>query len=108
MNTTATTPPAAGARVKFTADGRRWWNVRAADARYAVCTRQAEFRPKGAFTYTIVDTVEGIRGTTNLIGQGWRRGMTDEDCADLLAALQSGDVGVSHRNRVPLDLEVPA
>lgn len=112
MNTTATAPPAAGTRVKFTADGRRWWNVRAADARYAVCTRQAEFHKAGTLTYTVVDTIATIRGTVeparalgswDLVGD-----LTDTDCAAILDRLAAGDIAIARGNRVPLDLAVPA
>lgn len=120
--------PPVGSRVKLTRDGRRWWDVRAADDRFAILTRQAEFRPKGEVCYTILDAVAGVRGPCDLIGQSWHKTMPDEACAELLAELQisskvdawnAGDrtfdvdaiigdrgnwVGISHRNRVRLDI----
>lgn len=120
--------PPVGSRVKLTRDGRRWWDVRAADDRFAILTRQADFRPKGEVCYTILDAVEGIRGPCDLIGQSWHETMPDESCAELLTELQMsakvdtwnvgdhtfdveaivGDrghwVGISHRNRVRLDI----
>lgn len=121
--------PPVGAMVKLTRDGRKWWRVRAADSRFAILTRQAEFKPKGTVLYTILDIEQGVRGPCNLIGQGWAEKMTDEECRDLLLHLQVGakvrawDAGdrsfdvedawaltgghwveVSHRNRVQLDL----
>lgn len=39
----AMTLPPVGSRVKLTNDGPRWWDVRAADERFAILTRQAEF-----------------------------------------------------------------
>ena len=112
MNTTAITPPAAGTRVKFTADGRRWWNVRAADARYAVCTRQAEFHQIGTLTYTVVDTLATIRGTVEparaLGTWGLVGDLSDADCVAILDRLATGDIAIARGNRVPLDLAAPA
>lgn len=107
-----TSPPAIGTRVKFTADGRRWWDVRAANARYAICTRQAEFHPAGTLTYTVIDIAEGIRGTVeqrralgnwDLVGD-----LTDSDCTATVDRLTDGALEISRGNRVPLDLAVPA
>lgn len=130
--TEAGTPPPVGTQVRLTGDGRRWWDVRIADERFAILTRQAEFRPTGQVCYTILDVREGVRGPCNLIGQGWSATMADEECRKLLSALQigakvqawnagdhsfdifavlkeadaagHGHVGISHRNRVSLDL----
>lgn len=127
----ATVPPI-GAKVKLLKDGPRWWAVRAADERFAILTRQADFKPKGEVLYTILDVHEGVRGPCNLIGQGWDRYMPDTACQELLEALQvgakvnawnAGDrsfdldavlaerqrnevawVEISRRNRVALDL----
>lgn len=98
-------PLEVGVRIKFAGDAK-WWAVRAesADRRYAVCTRQAEFKPKGEVFYTIVDQVEYLRGPCNLIGQSWDAYMSDEKCAELIAALESGEVEISHRNRVGLNV----
>lgn len=127
---TATVPPV-GAKVKLLKDGPRWWVVRAADERFAILTRQADFKPKGEVFYTILDVLEGVRGPCNLIGQGWDRYMPDAACQELLEALQRGArvnawnagdrsfdldavlaerqwvpgwVEISRRNRVALDL----
>lgn len=133
MNATVTaTLPPVGVQVRLCCDGPRWWDVRIADERFAILTRQAEFRPKGQVAYTILDVREGVRGPCNSIGQGWHATMPDEECRKLLQALQigakvqawnSGDhsfdifevleeadaagrghVGISHRNRVSLDV----
>lgn len=121
------TPPV-GAKIKLARDRPRWWDVRAADERFAICTRQAEFKPKGEVFYTILDVEEGVRGPCNLIGQSWHETMPDEACQELLTELQlgakvnawnAGDrsfdvealladrgswVEISHRNRVPLGI----
>lgn len=126
MNTTELPP--VGSKVKLTSDAPRWWDVRAADGRFAICTRQAEFKPKGEVFYTILDIKEGVRGPCNLIGQAWHATMPDEACQELLEELQIGaktgawegidddahiswknetqrfGVEISHRNRVPLGI----
>lgn len=124
--------PPVGSKVKLTRDGRRWWDVRCADERFAILTRQAEFKPKGEVAYTILDLEEGVRGPCNLIGQGWDMYMSDDACARLLHELQIGakvqawnggdrsfdldaflaaagsrhglGVEITHRNRVALDI----
>lgn len=123
---TMTLPPV-GAKIKLRGDGNRWWDVRIADERFAICTRQAEFKPKGEVFYTILDVEQGARGPCNLIGQSWDKYMSDEACAELLNELQIGAkvqqwnggdhsfdldeilatndghwVEISHRNRVSL------
>lgn len=52
-------------------DARRWWTVEAVDTRFVVLTRQADFRPKGEHSYTIIDWVRDLRGPSNQLGQGW-------------------------------------
>lgn len=75
--------PAAPARPSFavgdrarllhgsTNDERRWWTVEAADERFVVLTRQADFRPLGEHSYTIIDWGRNLRGPCSQIGQGW-------------------------------------
>src|SRR5690554_2932986 len=80
---------APGDRVKFGTpdkDTRRWWNVRAADDRFVVLTRQAEFQKRGTLLYTIIDWDRGVRGPCNRIGQGWDV-ESPGGCSNLLLAL---------------------
>lgn len=72
--------------------------VQASDERYAVCTRP--FNPQRTVQYTVVDAVEGVRGTEDLIF--CMGAETREQCEQMLARLASGESGVSHRNRVTL------
>lgn len=62
-------PLSSGDRVKFN-DDRRAFVVRATSPNFVVCTRQADFRPKGELAYTVVDWRNGVRGPVNVIGQG--------------------------------------
>jgi len=77
---------------------KRPYRVRAANERFAVCTKP-HFK---TVLYFVADFKEDVRGTENLIfGMGAE---TDEECQEMLARLSSGDTEVSHRNRVPLDI----
>lgn len=89
-----------GDRIKFLFDSR-WWEVREADERWAIATRQKPFAPKGEYVYTIIDKDQLHRGPTNLLGQGWDV-ETQGGWDVLLHELQEGLVEISHRNHVDL------
>lgn len=97
-------PLETGDRLKFDGD-HRWWTVRAVSAHFAALTRQAEFRPAGVRCYTVLDWRNGVRGPCNLIGQGYGDGSyTEPECAEMLARFESGDLEVSQRNWVPIEV----
>jgi len=103
-------------------EARLWWQVRAADERFVVLTRQAPFESKGTSLYTIIDYDRGVRGPCNLIGNGYdvdEPGGCDALLAELNAHLamsaelrslpagssvESRGVEVSHRNNVPIEV----
>ncbi len=90
-----------GSLIKFAEEKQRY-RVRAADARFAVCTKP--FNPKHTVLYSVVDLQLKIRGTENLVfGLGAE---TDEQCEQMLRRLAAGETEVSHRNRIPLKIEV--
>ena len=90
----------AGDKIKFKGE-KRPYRVRAADGRFAVCTKP--FNLQNTVLYTIVDLERDVRGTDDLIfGHGYE---TDEDTANALKQLQAGEIEVSHRNCVPLNIE---
>lgn len=92
--------PKTGDKVKFVSEKQRY-TVQAANDRFAVCTKP--FNCRRTVLYTIVDTVENIRGRENLIfGMGAE---TQEKCEDMLERLASGETQVSHRHHVALDIE---
>jgi hypothetical protein len=99
-------PLSSGDRIKFK-DDRRAFVVRATSPNFAVCTRQADFRPKGELAYTVVDWRNGVRGPVNVIGQGWDV-TTDEQCDELCALLDAGRWKVSQRNWRRIDVAEPA
>ena len=84
---------------------KRPYTVRACDERYLICTKP--FNLQHTVQYTIVDLKEGIRGADNY----WRWGgyddyTTDEGCRNVLENLNSGEVEISYRNRIPAILNV--
>jgi hypothetical protein len=94
-----------GSKVKFRSERLRY-TVQASDERFAVCTKP--FNPQRTVLYTIIDFQEQVRGPEDLIfGEGAE---TREQCEEMLDRLNgSGDPPfkseVSHRHRIPLDLE---
>ena len=86
-----------GDKVHFEGE-RNAYTIRACDSRYLICTKP--FNLKKTVLYTIVDLLEKVRGTENLVFcMGFE---TDEDCQEALQRLQSGETEVSYRNRVEL------
>ena len=88
-----------GQKVRFKGERNRY-TVRACNERFAVCTKP--FAPKHTVIYSVIDFTQQIRGTENLVfGMGAE---TDQQCAEMLERLTSGDSEVSHRNRVRLEI----
>jgi len=89
-----------GDRVKFD-DERHRYTVRAANERFAVCTK-----PMNALhttIYTIIDFQRAVRGRENLIFcMGFE---TDDDCSAALDRLAAGESEVSYRHYQPLNIE---
>lgn len=97
-------PLTVGQKVKLDTD-RRWWTVRAVTEHFAALTRQAAFHPAGTNCYTVLDWRNGVRGPCDLIGQGYGDGSYSEaECAEMLARFESGDLEVSQRNWVPIEV----
>lgn len=114
-----------GSKVKFAEEKQRY-TVQASDDRFAVCTRP--FNLWKTVLYSIIDFKEGVRGPENLVfGMGAE---TQEQCEDMIERLngrheksylkalseatpeekvncwiEPTTTEVSHRNRIPLDIE---
>jgi hypothetical protein len=85
---------------------KRPYRVRARSDRYIVCTKP--HNPIKTVIYTVIDLVNEIRGTENLVfGVGAE---TDKDCKEMLKRLDGQDkelgwaTEVSRRNRIPLNV----
>lgn len=76
------------------------YTVRACNDRYLICTKP--FNILHTVQYTIVDLIENIRGTENLIfGASYE---TDEECNEAILRLNSGETEISYRNRIDLNI----
>lgn len=81
---------------------KRPFRVRARDDRYIICTKP--FNPQHTVIYFIVDLVNQWRAPDNMIFcAGYE---TDKDCQDRLKELQSGDIELSIRRGIPLDIDI--
>jgi hypothetical protein len=96
------------------------WTVKAVSEHFAALTRLVEDNERGlddvdwpelvdeleegTVLYTVLDWRNGVRGPCNLVGQAWGDGTyTEADCAEMLAEFESGDLEISHRNRVRIE-----
>lgn len=88
-----------GTKIWFESE-RQGYTVRASNAAFAILTKP--FNIEKTVLYTIIDWELGIRGPSNLI---WGTGVeTDEECLELLDMLTSGEIEVSSRRCVKLDI----
>jgi len=78
------------------------YKVQARNDRYIICTKP--FNLKHTVIYFIIDLLRKVRGTDNLIfSRGYE---TKEECEENLKWLESGEMEVSYRNVVPLDIDI--
>ena len=80
--------------------------IQACDERFLVCTKP--FNPQHTVQYTIVDLEKGIRGADNY----WKWGghydySKQEECQQCLKDLYRGEVEISSRNVVELEIVKP-
>lgn len=81
---------------------KRPYRVRARDERYIICTKP--YNPQRTVRYFIIDLKERVRGPDNMVFcSGYE---SDEDCAERLKELQSGEIEVSLRQHVDLDIDI--
>lgn len=78
------------------------YRVRVRDERFIICTKPINLYH--TVLYTIIDLKEKWRGPDNMVFcSGYE---SDEDCAERLAELQSGEIEVSSRRGIPLDIDI--
>lgn len=86
----------------FVPKEKKPYRVRVRDDRYIICTKP--FNPKHTVLYFIVDLKRKMRGPDDRIFcSGYE---TDEHCAERLKELQDGEIEVSMRRGIPLDIEI--
>ena len=86
-----------GSRIKFEEDNL-WFTVQAFDSRYIICTSETKL---GLF-HTIVDLEKDIRGDDNLVFHSGYD--TVELCEQRLKEFITGELEISHRNYVQLNI----
>lgn len=90
-----------GDKIKFFSE-KAPYTIKAANERFKICTKP--FNPQRTILYTIVDLEKNIRGVENLIFKGCdieaKRGPER-----MLRNLVRGEIEISHRNFVELDIE---
>ena len=88
-----------GNRIKFAEEKQRY-TVQARSDNFIICTKP--FNPRRTVIYTIIDIAQGLRNRDNLVfGFGYE---TREDCEQNIAWLESGEMELSHRR--PLDINI--
>lgn len=81
---------------------KRPFRVKARDDRYIICTKP--FNARHTVIYFIVDLADKWRAPDNLIFcLGYE---TDEDCQERLRQLQNGEIELSRRRGIPLDIDI--
>lgn len=89
-----------GHRIKFASERQRY-KLMAHNDRFAILVKP--FNAQKTYLYTIVDLERGERGACNLIFGLPCDVDTPEGAQEVLGRLARGDMGVSHRNFVPLN-----
>ena len=78
------------------------YKVRARDDRFIICTKP--FNLQHTVFYFIIDLTNNWRGPDDRVFCfGYE---TDEDCKDRLKELQNGEIGLSRRRGMPLDIDI--
>lgn len=83
---------------------KRPYIVQARDDRFIICTKP--YNPKKTVMYFIVDLKRKVRGTDNLVFGYFDGYETRVNCEGALKSLQDGEMEVSYRNVVDLDIDI--
>jgi hypothetical protein len=78
------------------------YTVKAKSDNYAICTKP--FNPRKTVLYTIIGFNEDVRGRNNLVFNCYDYSK-QKDIDQCLFDLESGETGISHRNRIPLNIK---
>ena len=81
---------------------KRPFRVKARDDRYIICTKP--YNPKHTVIYFIIDLQDKWRAPDDRIFcSGYE---TDDDCKERLEELQLGEISLSIRRGIPLDIDI--
>lgn len=90
-----------GDKIKFVEEKQRYTVIARSD-RFLICTKP--YNLKKTYMYTIVDLKENIRGTDNYILGRYDYSIPSE-AADCIEHLESGETGISMKNRIQLKID---
>lgn len=88
-------------KIKFESEKQRY-TVKRLNKNFAICVKP--FNPLKTCLYTIIDFKKNIRGRHDLIFNVFNF-KNEEDLDYLFEQLNKGDIEVSRRNNIPLDIE---
>lgn len=91
-----------GDKIKFFPEKQRY-TVRGCDSRFVICTKP--FNLRKTYKYCILDLKLGIRSPDDRIFGPKYEYDDPEECLDALKDLNSGELELSWRNKVELDIE---
>lgn len=81
---------------------KRPFRVKARDDRYIICTKP--YNPRHTVIYFIIDLQDKWRAPDDRIFcSGYE---TDDNCNERLKELQSGEISLSTRRGIPLDIDI--
>jgi hypothetical protein len=90
-------------KIKFTSEKQKY-TVKAKSDKFIICTKP--FNLKKTCLYTIVDLDRLVRGPNNLVFNNYDY-MVQDDINECLKDLECGEIEVSHRRSIKLDIEIP-
>lgn len=91
-----------GDKIKFISEKQRY-TIKARSDNFIICTKP--FNLKKTCIYTIIDLERMVRGANNMIFNPYDY-MIQEDINRCLSDLEEGEVEVSYRNCIPLDVDI--
>lgn len=91
-----------GMKIWFTGEVKSY-TIRSCNERYLVCTKPYNFK-KNTVIYTMVDLWEGVRGRDGYVFSPYDY-FSQEDCDNYLKDLTEGDVSISRRGQVNLEIK---
>lgn len=92
----------AGDKIKFQNEKHKY-TIKAKSDRYLICTKP--FNLQKTCLYTIIDLDRLVRGTNNLVFNAYDY-MVQEHIDECLKDLETGEIEVTHRNCILLDVEI--
>lgn len=81
---------------------RQGYTIQASDGRFLICTKP--FNALKTYLYCFVDLKNKTRGPDNMVFKGLHNYSTPEGAREALRLLNTGELEISHRNRIALKI----